>query len=181
LKRFPLPFPRHGHRLAALWGLLVLAGLILGATPTWAARSAWTEQSGTFTAYWDLSGTVHLLEFMGGDRIAAGRLVGVVNIKTDQGTFRGFETDCVAFADPATGSLGRCVWTGPMGDVIYVEMKGSGTGGFRPTQGTFVGGTGKYEGIEGGFAFEWNYSLSGGDEATLDGYTLEMNGRYRKP
>ncbi len=156
-----------------------LLGLALAASGSFANASHWTERQGTFTAYWAVSGTVHILEFNSGVAAAGGH-TGTVTIQTSEGPVRAFETDCVAFADDET-SRGRCVWTGPLGDLVYVELRGTGLAGFGRTRGTFVGGTGKYDGIEGGFSFEWNYNVSRGQDATFDGYTLEMQGNYRKP
>lgn len=33
--------------------------------------------------------------------------------------------------------------------------------------------------MSGSFQFEWNYSLGRGSDATLEGHTLQMSGRYR--
>lgn len=157
-----------------------LLGLALAASGTLATASHWTERQGTFIAYWAVSGTVHLIDFKDSGVAAAGGHTGTVTIQTSEGPVRAFETDCVVFADDEN-SHGRCVWTGPLGDLVYVELKGTGLAGFGRTRGTFVGGTGKYDGIEGGFVFEWNYNVSRGQDATFDGYTLEMQGNYRKP
>lgn len=163
-------------RFLAGW-LLCLALCASGAL---AAASHWTERKGTFIAYWAVSGDVHIIEFDNSEVAAAGSHTGMVTINTSEGPVRAFETDCVVFADDDS-SHGRCVWTGPLGDLVYVELKGTGLAGFGRTRGTFVGGTGKYDGIEGGFVFEWNYNVSRGQDATFDGYTLEMQGNYRKP
>ncbi len=154
--------------------------LALSSSSIVAASSYWTERKGTFVAYWAVSGKVHIIDFANSDVAAAGSHTGTVTINTSEGPVRAFETDCVAFTDNEK-SHGRCVWTGPLGDLIYVELRGTGLAGFGRTRGTFVGGTGKYDGIEGGFSFEWNYSVSRGQDATFDGYTLEMQGNYRKP
>ena len=42
-----------------------------------------------------------------------------------------------------------------------------------------MGGTGKFERLTGDFIFEWHYSVSGWDDATLDGYSLRMTGRFK--
>ena len=157
-----------------------LIALALAASSTVAVASTWTERKGTFFADWDVSGTVHLIEFENSGVVAGGGHTGIVMIHSSEGPVRAFDTDCVAYADDKR-SHGRCVWTGPLGDLVYVELKGSGLAGFGRTRGTFVGGTGKYDGIEGGFSFEWNYNVSRGQDATFDGYTLEMQGNYRKP
>ena len=162
---------------AAAAGLLSLVLLLLTTPGT--IQASWTEPQGTFEAYWSVSGTIHILELQDGELGAAGGHTGTIVVQTNQGTVPSFETDCIAFADPE-GSVGRCVWTSTFGDLIYVNLKGSGTAGFGATRGTFVGGTGKFQGIQGGFQFEWNYNVSSGKDATLDGYTMRMTGRYRR-
>ena len=165
----------------AIPAVLTLAFLALLAVPA-AGASSWTQRQGTFEGYWSVSGTVHILRFMDSSTVASGRLEGNVTFHSSEGPIGTLQTECVAFADDRTGSLGRCVWTGPLGDHIYVELKGSGPAGFGPTRGTFIGGTGKFEGIQGNFAYEWNYSVSGRDEdASLDGYSIQMRGNYLLP
>lgn len=158
----------------------ILLGIVLSATCGAAIASHWTERQGQFDAYWNVSGTVHIIELGDFGISAAGGYTGTVTIQSDEGLVRAFETDCVAFADEGS-SGGRCLWTGPLGDQVYVQIQGAGLAGFGRSRGTFVGGTGKYEGIQGGFSFEWNYSVSGDQDATFDGHTLEMSGNYKKP
>lgn len=157
---------------------LLLPALLLAPGP---ASPQWSDRQGTFQGYWTLSGTVHVLEYKDGARVAAGRLQGTVVIQSSSGPIPAFETDCVQFAEENATGIGRCVWTGTNGGLVYVELKASGPAGFGAVQGRFAGGTGDYEGIEGSFAFEWNYSVSGSEEARLDGQTLQMSGRYQLP
>jgi hypothetical protein len=171
-----------GNRRSLLARPRALAVAVLLLLPCLAPDVAaqWTEPRGTFRAYWNVTGTVHLLDFDGGT-VAAGSHQGTVVLNTSQGTVPAFETDCVAFRDDRTGGLGRCVWKGPLGDLVYVEIESSGPAGFGRARGRFVKGTGEYEGIQGGFSFEWNYSVSRGRDATFDGHTLEMTGNYNLP
>jgi len=60
-----------------------------------------------------------------------------------------------------------------------VDVTSDGPGGFGRARGEFVGGSGRYDGMSGSFRFEWNYSLGRGADATLEGHTLQMSGRYR--
>ena len=159
--------------------LVLGAMLLLGANVT-VLPAQWSEAEGTFRGYWNVTGSVNILDFNGAT-VAAGGHEGQVVLNTSQGSVPAFETDCVSFTDERTGGIGRCIWTGPMGDRVFVETKSSGPAGFGRVQGTFVGGTGEYEGVEGGFSFEWNYSVSRGRDASFDGHTLEMSGRYRLP
>ncbi len=168
---------RRGLRLASA-ALLVLIPASSGLGP---ARADWTNKSGTFEAYWNHSGTVRILDYIDETVAAAGSLTGNVIIQTNTGGFPGFDTECVVFADDRTGGLGRCIWTGATGDRVFVELKSPGPAGFGAVRGTFIGGDGRYEGIKGGFNFEWNYSVSGRGDTTLDGYTIRLAGRYEIP
>lgn len=163
-------------RSAGRW----LLGIALAASFTVAGAAHWTEREGTFEGYWDVSGTVHIIEMGDLGVAAAGGHTGTVTIQSSEGPVRAFETDCVSFAEEQA-SGGRCVWTDPMGDLIFVTLQGTGLAGLGSTRGTFMGGTGHYEGIEGSFAFDWNYNVSSGKDATFNGYTLAMQGNYRKP
>jgi len=143
-------------------------------------RAQWPEgNEGSFTGFWTVSGSVHVLER--GDKVVAtaGRLTGTVVGNTSQGTIPSFETDCVVFSDTRDKGIARCTWTGATGDQIYVDVTSDGPAGFGRARGEFVGGSGRFQGMTGGFQFEWNYSLGHGSDATLEGHTLEMSGRYR--
>lgn len=155
-------------------------GITLAAASGAAGAAHWTEREGTFLADWDVTGTVHIIEMGDMGVMAAGGHTGTVTIQSSEGPVRAFETDCIAFADEQS-SGSRCVWTDPLGDQLFVSIQGTGLAGMGRSRGTFVGGTGRYEGIQGNFNFDWNYNVSGGQDATFDGYTLQMRGNYSKP
>jgi hypothetical protein len=171
---------RRVRRTATRTARIITAALFcLAAAGTAMHSSDLSQKEGSFEASWTLSGTVTILEYVDGGSVAAGRLQGRVVLKTSQGNFPNFETDCVVFADDRQGGKGRCLWEDPTGDRIYVGTESVNSGVFGQANGRFVGGTGRYRGITGRFGFEWNYSVSGWDDARLDGYTLEMRGNYR--
>lgn len=146
------------------------------------AHATWPEaRAGAFDAYWAVSGTVHTVEITGHGMAAAGGLTGTLTVQTTEGARPSFETDCVIFADDRTGGTGRCVWTATSGDQVFVELRSSGPVGSGRARGSFTGGTGRFVRIEGQFDFEWNYSVRGRGEASLDGATMAMQGRYRMP
>jgi len=169
---------RRTRRLVRVVRGLLAVSLVLipaGAEPR---SSDLTQKQGTFDASWTVSGSVTILEYVDGGSVSAGRLQGTVVLKTSTGNFPNFQTDCVVFADDRQGGKGRCIWEAPTGDRIYVETESVSSGVFGQSNGRFVGGTGDFKGISGRFGFEWNYSVSGWDDATLSGYTLEMHGNY---
>ena len=157
----------------------IVAGLAILLVSPAIAQKDLTAKSGSFEAAWIASGTVHVLDFVDSSSAASGRLTGTVTIQSSVGFLRNFETDCVVFADTRTGAVGRCVWKDPLGDLIYLETQGSGAGGFGATRGVFIGGTGKYRGIQGGVQYEWSVNVHGGGDTTLDGQSVQMRGNYR--
>ncbi|MGH9869594.1 MAG: hypothetical protein ACREAA_15685 [Candidatus Polarisedimenticolia bacterium] len=166
-------------RIAGLLAVAALGAASGGGTS--AGVSDLTARRGTFQAQWNVSGTVHVMEFVEGAMVAAGHLEGNILVEVDKGPFNDFRTECVVFSEEQKHGVGRCVWEGPLGDLAYVELKSSGMSAFGAVQGRFVGGTGKLEGLKGSFSFEWNYSLSGDKDATLNGYSIQMMGNYDLP
>ena len=73
------------------------------------------------------------------------------------GTARGFQSEVIAFDDGAGISVGRAVWTDERGDRIFSRLTGDGMRAGRRIVGTITGGTGRYAGVEGEYAFEWQY------------------------
>jgi hypothetical protein len=143
------------------------------------AQAQWSDESGTFKAYWTFSGSIYIMEFGDDRKVATGRLQGPVVIETSQGPIPSFDTDGIFFSDEGKIGIGRCIWKGISGDEIYVELESNGPVGFGKARGKFIGGTGRFEGITGRFTFEWSYFVSGGNDATLDGHTVTMTGNYK--
>jgi hypothetical protein len=157
--------------------VLALCGILLHPLP---ATTQWPQQDeGTFEGFWAMSGTMHILELPNREVVAGGGLTGTVTVQTSQGPVPSFETDCVVFADTRSKGVGRCIWTATTGDLVLVDLESDGPPGGERVRGVFSGGTGRFESLSGRFQFEWNYRVSGGKDATLDGATYEMTGRYR--
>jgi len=168
-------------KIASRAASMVLAATVITLASSSAGAFDLTRKEGSFRASWNVSGTIHLMEFKDRGWVAAGRHEGTIILQTDKGQIPTFETECVAFADESQGGVGRCVWESTDGDLIYVETSSSGMGGLGRSRGKFVGGTGRFDGITGGFSFEWNYNVSGWEDASFDGYTLAMTGNYAVP
>jgi len=94
------------------------------------------------------------------------------------GTARGFQSEVIAFDDGAGVSVGRAVWTDERGDRIFSRLTGEGMRAGRRIVGTITGGTGRYSGVEGEYAFEWKYVVDAGD-GTIQGQAVGLKGRYR--
>jgi hypothetical protein len=166
---------RPNRWLRSLLPAVLVAVLVV--IPVSGALAAWDSNQGTFDAYWQMSGPVHILEYADGVRVGGGRLTGTVQAQSDKGAMPAFESDCIVFADES-GSTGRCVWTGSMGDLVYAELQGRAAGSGQ-MRGTFRGGTGRYRGLQGEFSFVWNFNVGRGQDTDLDGYTVRMSGNYQ--
>jgi len=170
------PFARRlcsGRSFTVVVAIILLPALALAQWPE--------EDSGSFTGFWAMSGTVHILQLPDGGLAAAGGLTGTITIQTSQGAIPSFESDCVVFADTRSKGVGRCVWTATDGDQVLVGLESNGPAGSGRVRGIFSGGTGRFESLSGRFQFEWNYTVDGDRDAELNGSTYEMTGQYRLP
>lgn len=88
----------------------------------------------------------------------------------------GFRANAVMFNDSATGLVGRAVWTDARGQQVYSELRG--LAGSSTILGSFVGGTGRYQGATGAYAFSWRFLLEGEDGA-VQGQSAGFSGQLR--
>ncbi len=162
-------------------GLTVVGALLLAAcgpapAPTAApgAADGWYDFGGT----WNATGRRHTIA-MGGERRAA--LLDLSGSLLLSGPTRpgvGFGGEAVVLADNATGMVGRAVWTDQNGDQVFSELRGDGTQKGNQVTGTIVGGTGRYAGATGAYAFTWQYVLEA-EDGTVQGRTVGLTGRVR--
>lgn len=90
----------------------------------------------------------------------------------------GFQGHVLSFADDLTGMLGRAVWTDEQGDQVFSELQGQREGGVAHIQGHFVGGTGRYAGATGEYAFEWQFLIET-EDGQVQGRAIGLAGRVR--
>ena len=154
---FPYPFHGATFSLARVMGYIYLPnqgifGMILGIAASMVVSFL------TFGAFLEVSGAVV--------------------IKSGEGLGRGFEAEAIVFDDGEGVSVGRCVWTDAHGDRVFSRLKGEPLQAGRRLAGTITGGTGRYAGLEGEYAFTWQYVLPGEDGA-IQGRTGRLQGRVR--
>ncbi len=90
----------------------------------------------------------------------------------------GFRAEAVVFNDSATGLIGRAVWTDDADNHVYSELRSEATPGGNRIVGTFVGGSGRYKGASGTYAFSWRFLLEG-EDGVVQGQSTEFNGKVR--
>jgi hypothetical protein len=162
--------------LAALIALFSLAGCNPSSTSTAGAvvGSDWRSFEGKWTA----AGSRQSIE-LGPDRKASvSMLRGTLLLSGPERPNVGFRADVVVLTDTATGLIGRAVWTDERGDQAWSELRGEGTATGNRIVGTFLGGTGRYAGISGEYAFSWRFVLES-EDGTVQGQSLGLKGRAR--
>jgi hypothetical protein len=131
-----------------------------------------------FEGTWTASGTRRTLHLGLDDRAAIFELTGSVLLTGAQRPAVGFRAQAIGFSDSRAGMQGRCVWTDERGDMVYSELKGEAVGSGNHIVGTFIGGTGRYQGVTGDYSFQWQYVIDAEDGA-VSGRVVNFKGRTR--
>jgi hypothetical protein len=144
------------------------------APPAAASADGWHEFSGSWTA----AGRRKLLQLGPQRRVAVVDVSGSLLLGGPTRPAVGFHGEAITFADDLTGMLGRAVWTDEHGDQAFSELAGRRDGERLLITGTFVGGSGRYAGATGEYAFEWHYMIES-DDGRVQGRTQGLAGRVR--
>jgi len=147
------------------------------------ASAAELQKSGEFQGNWGATGTTQTLA-LGESRFASiVRLRGTVVIESSHGFTRAMQADCVGLnlKDERTTGSGRCLWTDSDGDGVVSDVTGALSGTDSKVRGRFIGGTGKYAGIEGGYELDWRYLRGIEEEGTIHGYSTSLMGSWKLP
>jgi hypothetical protein len=163
------------------WRRRILIALLLTAAcgPTGdSAKAPLTGEWHTFEGTWNAAGTRRTLRLGPDDRAAIFELTGTVLLTGAQRPSVGFRAQAIGFSDHRAGMQGRCVWTDERGDMVYSELKGQEVGSGNRIVGTFVSGTGRYAGVTGDYAFQWQYVVDAEDGA-VSGRVVDFKGRAR--
>ncbi len=164
---------RASRLLPALLALL-LAGAASGQQPGVPAPGGWR----TFEGTWSASGQRQVLPVEGDRAAATVQVSGAVVLTSGEGLSRGFRGEAIGFDDGGSVSIGRCVWTDERGDRIFSELKGERMETGRRIVGTITGGTGRYAGLTGEYAFVWQYVVQA-ESGSIQGRAVDLRGRVR--
>ena len=134
----------------------------------------WREFQGTWTAV----GSRHRIDLGTERRASIADFEGSVVLSGASRPAIGFRAEAIVLNDSATGMVGRAAWTDERGDQVYSELKGDGTSTGNRVAGTFLGGTGRYRGVTGGYEFSWRFVLES-EDGTLQGQSDGLKGRVR--
>jgi hypothetical protein len=134
----------------------------------------WHEFNGTWTA----AGSRQAIGLGGDRRASVADYSGSLMLYGPSRPALGFRAEAVVLNDSFTGLVGRAVWTDDVGDQVYSELRGETTSTGNRIFGTFVGGSGRYQGATGTYKFSWRFLLEA-EDGTVQGQSMGLNGKVR--
>ena len=173
LKQWPSRALKRARAAGFLTALLCVA----------AANTAELQKSGKFLGHWTAIGTAETLVLDESRSATIIRLQGTIDTESSHGLTRALQTDCVGLnvKDDGSTGTGRCVWADSDGDRMISEVMGALSGIDSKVRGRFIGGTGKYEGLEGSYELDWRYLRAIEEEGTIHGYSTSLTGNWTLP
>ena len=175
---------RHQCSLRRAAPILIATLLLSGAAsaPVEAAGRAPLKQSGSFAAQWSITGTQQGLEFGPARSLSIYEHSGTITVVRSDGLVGNALSKCIGLGDTAKGDVSRCIWIDAAGEKIFSELTAR-TGAHSETgsgRGTFVGGTGRFEGITGSYEIDW-VNVPSLDPEMIEGRSLKMEGAWKLP
>jgi len=135
-----------------------------------------------FEGAWSMTGSRHTVPTELGREAAILHLSGSVVLTGAGRLGRGFHGEFIGYDDAGDRRAGRWVWTDDRGDRIYGELSGEPMATGRRFTAIITGGSGRYSGITGDFAFTWQYVVSP-ESGVIAGRTTGLQGlaRFGRP
>jgi hypothetical protein len=170
-------FTKKGWSWSTLAVLMMVCGV--GAAPPAQADSnpidaGWHEFNGTLTA----AGSRQAIGLGGDRRASVADYSGSLMLYGPSRPALGFRAEAVVLNDSTTGLVGRAVWTDDVGNQIYSELRGESTATGNRIFGTFLGGSGRYQGATGTYEFSWRFLLEG-EDGIVQGQSMGFNGKVQ--
>jgi hypothetical protein len=136
--------------------------------------SEWHEFSGTWTA----AGSRKDIGLGSDRRASVADYSGSLMLYGRSRPALGFRAEAVVLNDTATGLVGRAVWTDDTDNHVYSELRGETAAAGNRIVGTFVGGSGRYQGATGTYEFSWRFLLEN-EDGIVQGQSLGLSGKVR--
>lgn len=160
-------------RLMTLGALVLITACSHATAPASAAAAgAWHS----FTGNWIATGTRSTIPLGPDRRASIADLEGTMLLYGNQRPARGFLGEAIVFNDTGANAEGRAVWTDSDGSQIFSELHGTGVARGKRIEGTFIGGTGRFMGATGSFAFTWQFVIDT-EDGKIQGQTSDLSGR----
>jgi hypothetical protein len=167
---------RVARRSASLASLLLIAACTSspGPAPGSSPQGDWRGFKGS----WSASGLRRTLTLAPGQQSSVFDLTGSVLLTGERRPAAGFQARVIGFTGDGGAMQGRSVWTDERGDQVFSELQGEGTATGNRIAGTIVGGTGRFAGATGDYAFSWRFVLEA-EDGTVQGQSVGLTGRVR--
>jgi hypothetical protein len=168
---------KEGWSWSTLAVLMMVCGV--GAAPPAQADpnpidASWHEFNGMLTA----AGSRQAIGLGGDRRASVADYSGSLMLYGPSRPALGFRAEAVVLNDSTTGLVGRAVWTDDVGNQVYSELRGESTATGNRIFGTFLGGSGRYQGATGTYEFSWRFLLEG-EDGTVQGQSMDFNGKVK--
>jgi len=132
-----------------------------------------------FEGTWTASGERKPIPTETGRDATIVNLAGALVLSASGGLARGFHAQAIGFDDGANARLGRAVWVDDGGDRIFSTLTGDPLVTGARFSGKITGGTGRYAGLTGDYAFTWQYVVDTKD-GTISGRAIGIKGTVRR-
>jgi hypothetical protein len=169
---------KDGWQRSTLLLVVLMVAAVGAASPAQAGSasedSEWHEFSGTWTA----AGSRQDIGLGGNRRASVADYSGSLMLYGTSRPALGFRAEAVVLNDSATGLIGRAVWTDDTDNHVYSELRGETTSAGNHIVGTFVGGSGRYQGATGTYEFSWRFLLES-EDGVVQGQSMGLSGKVR--
>jgi hypothetical protein len=142
------------------------------------SKSAVATESMKFAGSWNANGTRRSIALGNIRRSSIIELKGTMLLTGEAKPGAGFRAELIALADSETGLMGRSVWTDERGDQLFSEVKGEGDAANNHIEGTFLGGTGRYAGVTGGYEYSWQFVIET-EDGKIQGRAVNLKGHVQ--
>jgi hypothetical protein len=173
----PRRFPASWTEPIGPWVLALAVAAACAQPPAQAGPAGGPGGWRSFEGTWTAAGERHTLEIAPDRTASIVDLSGSVLLTGERGLGVGFQGRAIAFSDGTANGVGRAVWTDERGDRIFSELRGATAATGQRIVGTFTGGTGRWAGITGEYAFDWRYFIE--TEGRAQGRAVGLRGRAR--
>jgi hypothetical protein len=182
-ERQPVEPPNGSIRAVPVGGILAVLMIAMSLSPAalgqGPAAPPATQSGGSFQGEWSATGHRQALPSGSGRTATIAYFSGSLLLGAEGGLSRGFRYEAVTYDDGKGDSVGSCVWTDEHGDQIYSDLKGQAIESGKHIAGTITGGTGRYAGITGEYAFDWQYVIVTA-EGDVQGRVTSLKGSWRR-
>jgi hypothetical protein len=131
-----------------------------------------------FTGTWSATGNRQSLQFGPKHQSAIFKFTGSLLLTGPQRLTTGFKAEVIGFTDSESGMQGRSVWTDERGDKVFSELRGEAINPGKLIEGRFLGGTGRFAGVNGEYSFRWQ-TLVDNEDGEVSGRVVGLKGWAR--